>query len=328
MSSLITRVDRSGRQESFHVGYGVITDPGGQIVRSYGDPQYATYVRSSAKPIQAMAVLRSGAYADLKFTPEELAVICSSHSGAVIHTELVAQIFSKAGISPDLLACGIHPPIDKKSAKQLVDSGLEPQQIHNNCSGKHAGMLASCVQLGYDPKGYLDPDHPVQRYIYDVVKEYTSEESIHRGVDGCSAPVFYLPLSKIALAFARISVRETAECQQIFEAMTTYPHLVGGNGRFDTALMQSYPGQIMSKGGAEAVSAAGFIMPDGQAYGLAVKVLDGNYRAIGQMVLKMLEDVGFLKEPLPEGLNRWWNPELKNHARHIVGTTRTLIGEK
>ncbi|MEA3286068.1 MAG: asparaginase [Candidatus Marinimicrobia bacterium] len=328
MSSLITQIDRSGRVESFHVGYGVITDANGQIVRSYGNPQYATYVRSSAKPIQAMAVLRSDAYRDLKLTPDELAVICSSHSGETVHLERVVQIFSKAGLSPDLLACGIHPPIDKKSAQQLVADGVEPWEIHNNCSGKHAGMLATCAQLGFDPEHYLAPDHPVQQYIYQIVKEYTSEASIHRGVDGCSAPVFYLPLSKIARAFARISVRETEECQQIFNAMTTYPHLVGGNGRFDTLLMQSFPGRIISKGGAEAVSAAGFTMPNGEVYGLAVKVLDGNYRAIGQMVLKMLDDISFLGEPLPEKLDKWWNPQLKNHANHVVGTTRTLINDQ
>jgi len=325
MSSLITQVTRSGRVESFHVGYGVITDAEGQIIRAYGDPDYLTYVRSSAKPLQGMAVLRSGAYKDFGFTPEELAVICSSHSGERLHTETVARVFFKAGISPDLLACGIHPPIDKVSADELVEQGIAPQQIHNNCSGKHAGMLATCVQLGYATGNYLDPEHPVQQYIYAGVQGYTSVETIHRGVDGCSAPVFYLPLSKVALAFARITIGEAEECRQIYDAMTTYPYLVGGNGRFDTLLMQSFPGQIMSKGGAEAVSAAGFRMPNGQVYGLAVKVLDGNYRAVGQMVLTMLADIGFLSEPIPETLNKWWQPELKNHARKVIGTLRTLI---
>ncbi|NQV14059.1 asparaginase [bacterium] len=324
MSSLITQITRSGQVESFHVGYGVIVDSTGQIVKSYGDPHYSTYVRSSAKPLQAMAVLRSGAYDDFQYTPEELAVICSSHSGEKIHTDTVSQVFSKAGIGPSLLACGIHPPIDRKREKTLESQGIAPGQIHNNCSGKHAGMLSTCVQLGYAPENYLDHEHPVQSYIYEIVKEFASEATIHRGVDGCSAPVFYLPLSKVALAFARISLRDSKECRQIFDAMSTHPYLVGGNGRFDTTLMECYPGSIMSKGGAEAVSAAGFIMPDGSVYGLAVKVLDGNYRAIGQMVLTMLEDIGFVKQPLSEKLNKWWNPELKNHAKRIVGTTRTL----
>ncbi len=327
MSSLITQVTRSGHVESFHVGYGVIVDASGQIVKSYGDSHYSTYVRSSAKPMQAMAVIRSGAYKDFGFTPEELAVICSSHSGEPIHVELVEQIFNKTGISSDILACGSHPPIDRKSAQQLVDVGIKPQQIHNNCSGKHAGMLSTCIQLGHEPLSYLDPQHPVQRYIYEIVKEFTSSETIHRGVDGCSAPVFELPLSKVALAFARISVKETVECRQVFDAMNQHPHLVGGNGRFDTLLMENFPGQLISKGGAEAVSAAGFTMPNGQVYGLAVKVLDGNYRAIGQMVLTMLQDIGYLKEPISESLSKWWTPKLKNHARHIVGTMRTMIVE-
>jgi L-asparaginase II len=327
MKSLITQITRSGHVESFHVGYGAIVDATGKIIQAYGDIEYSAYVRSSAKPLQAMAVLRSGAYENFKFTPEELAVICSSHSGEPIHTETVARIFSKVGISPDLLACGIHPPIHKESAQALQDVGIAPQQIHNNCSGKHAGMLATSVQMGFDPQDYLNPKHPVQNFIYDIVKEYTDSEDIHRGVDGCSAPVFYLPLHKVAMAFARISQKESQESRQIFQAMNGHPHMVGGEGRFDTVLMESYPGRLMSKGGAEAVSAAGFIMPDGQVYGLAVKVLDGNYRAIGQMVLKMLEDVGFAGEPFPGNLMKWWQPELKNHAKHLIGTTKTLIAE-
>ncbi|MCF7823704.1 MAG: asparaginase [Candidatus Marinimicrobia bacterium] len=325
MSSLATQVIRTGKIESLHHAYGVITKPDGQLIRSYGDPHYATYARSSAKPLQAMAVLRSGAYQNFGFTPQELALICSSHSGEDIHINTAESIFTKAGISPDLLACGVHPPIDMESAAKLAAAGIQPQQIHNNCSGKHSGMLCTCVQLGYDTENYLDPDHPVQEYIYNIVKEYTGEASIHRGVDGCSAPVFYLPLSRLAMTFAKITSRPSRECEQIFNAMTTYPHLVGGNGRFDTALMEGFPGQIISKGGAEAVSAAGFIMPDGQVYGLAVKVLDGNYRAIGQMVLKMLEEVGFFQGSPPENLSKWWLPELKNHAKHIIGTTRTLL---
>lgn len=327
MKSLITQITRSGHVESFHVGYGVIVDATGKIVKAYGDTEYLTYVRSSAKPLQGMAVLRSGAYDNFKLTQEELAVICSSHSGEPIHTETVSSIFSKAGLDSDLLACGIHPPIHRESSQALQKAGIDPQQIHNNCSGKHSGMLVTSIQLGYPPENYLNPEHPVQQYIYDIVKEYTSSDQIHRGVDGCSAPVFHLPLQKVAMAFARISQQESKECRQIFQAMNGNPHLVGGEGRFDTALMESYPEKILSKGGAEAVSAAGFIMPDGQVYGLAVKVLDGNYRAIGQMVLKILEDIGFIKAPLSAKLMKWWQPELKNHARRIIGTTNTLIVE-
>ena len=325
MSSLTTQVIRSEKVESVHQAYAVICDAHGNIIRSFGDPEYPVYVRSSAKPMQAMASIRSGAYENFGFGLKELALICSSHSGEPVHTHIVEGIFAKAGISPDLLACGVHPPIDKTSAKQLQTAGLEPQQIHNNCSGKHAGMLASCVQMGFETADYLNPEHPVQRYIYEVVKEFTGEDHVHRGVDGCSAPVFYLPLLSLAKAFATISRRETRECRLVFDAMTTYPHLVGGTGRFDTLLMESFPGRILSKGGAEAVSAAAFTLPDGQIYGLAVKILDGNYRAIGQMVLSLLKEAGFWEGDTPEGLRRWWAPELKNHAGLIIGTMKTLI---
>jgi len=328
MNSLITQVTRSDHVESVHVGYGVVVNATGTVLKAYGKQDYPTYVRSSAKPLQGMAVLRSGAYEALGLTPEELAVICSSHSGEPRHTDLVSQVFKKAGIGPELLACGAHPPIHRGSAQALQTAGIVPQQIHNNCSGKHVGMLATCVQLGYSTADYLNPDHPVQQYIYDIVREYTDLEQIHRGVDGCSAPVFLLPLDKVALAFARISERDTQERRQIFEAMNRNPHLVGGEGRFDTALMKSFPGVMMSKGGAEAVSAAGFVMADGDVCGLAIKVLDGNYRAIGQMVLSVLKDIGQLEEPVADRLSRWWRPELKNHAKHVIGTMQTIINQE
>ena len=122
MSSLLTQVLRSDRVESFHTGYGVITDVAGQIIKAYGDPHYQTYVRSSAKPLQAMAVLRSGAYQDFQFVPEELAVICSSHSGEEIHTKMVERVFSKSGASSESLGCGIHPPIDRILLQNLASS--------------------------------------------------------------------------------------------------------------------------------------------------------------------------------------------------------------
>lgn len=306
-----------------HKATAVVTDAQGKIIRSYGDSELQTYVRSSAKPLQAMAVIRSGAYKDFGLTEKELAVICSSHSGEPIHTETVQSIFNKAGLTEDMLSCGVHPPIDKTSATQLQDAGEEPRQIHNNCSGKHAGMLCTCAQRGESTEDYLDPRHPAQAFIHDIVCEYTGAASIHRGVDGCSAPVFYLPLSSLAKSFAMITEQESDEQKRVFHAMSTYPYLVGGNQRFDTSLMESFPGRIISKGGAEAVSAAGFIMPDGQIFGLAIKVLDGNYRAIGQMVLSILKDMGFIKDMMPEKLGHWWAPAMKNHAGIVVGTMET-----
>lgn len=323
MNAVVTQIIRSEKVESRHKATAVVTDARGKIIQAYGNAELETYVRSSAKPLQAMAVLRSGAYDNFGLTEKELAVICSSHSGEPIHTETVQSLFSKAALSEDMLSCGIHPPIHKESAKQLQLDGEEPRQIHNNCSGKHAGMLCNCVQQGESTENYLDPEHPIQEFIHDIVSEYTGKVTIHRGVDGCSAPVFYLPLSRLAKSFATIAEQVTDERKLIFKAMTSYPYLVGGNQRFDTALMESFPAQIISKGGAEAVSAAGFIMPNGKVYGLAIKVLDGNYRVIGQMVLSILKEMGFIEGDMPEKLSHWWTPAMKNHAQIVVGTMKT-----
>ncbi|MCF7809000.1 MAG: asparaginase [Candidatus Marinimicrobia bacterium] len=323
MNAIVTQIIRSEKVESIHKATAVVTNARGEIIQSFGDPELQTYVRSSAKPLQAMAVIRSGAFKKFGLTEKELAAICSSHSGEAIHTDTVHSIFNKAGLSEDLLSCGVHPPIDKISAHRLQQDGEEPQQIHNNCSGKHAGMLCTCAQWGENTENYLDPEHPSQTFIHDIVCEYTGETSIHRGIDGCSAPVFYLSLSKLARSFAAITEQETDERKLVFRSMTSNPYLVGGNQRFDTALMESFPGRIMSKGGAEAVSAAGFILPDGQVYGLAIKVMDGNYRVIGQMVLSILKEMGFIDGPMPEKLSHWWTPAMKNHAQVVVGTMKT-----
>lgn len=325
MSSILTQIIRSNKVESLHRGQAVVSDAAGNVIRSYGDPDYETYVRSSAKPLQAMAVIRSGAYESYGLNERELAVICSSHSGEPVHTETVKSIFEKAGLTEAMLSCGTHPPIDKKSAEDLHLAGKDPGQIHNNCSGKHSGMLCTCKQRGESMGNYLNPEHPAQVFIHDIVSEYTGEAEIHRGVDGCSAPVFYLPLSSLAKSFAQITSQDTDERKLVFRAMSTNPYLVGGNQRFDTMLMEGFPGQIMSKGGAEAVSAAGFMMPDGKVYGLAVKVVDGNYRVIGQMVLSILQDMGFFGQDVPDGLEHWWTPQMKNHAGIVVGTMKTII---
>jgi L-asparaginase II len=323
MNNIVTQIIRSDKIESVHSAVAVVTNARGEIIQAFGDGNLQTYVRSSAKPLQAMAVIRSGAYKTFGLTDKELAVICSSHSGEPVHTETVKSIFKKAGLTEEMLACGSHAPIDKASAQALQIKGEEFGQIHNNCSGKHVGMLCSCVHLGETTSGYLDPKHPVQTLIHDIIIEYTGEKNIHRGIDGCSAPVFYLPLSKLATSFSIIAEQEIEEQQLIYRSMTSYPYLVGGRQRFDTVLMESFPGTIISKGGAEAVSAAGFILPDGQVYGLAIKVLDGNYRVIGQMVLSILKELGFINGPVPEQLEHWWTPSMKNHAQIVIGTMRT-----
>lgn len=324
MSNLVTRVTRSDLVESFHVGFAVVMASDGTILETIGADNYPTYIRSSAKPFQAMAVLRSGAAEKFEFSDEELAVVCASHNAEDVHIKTVQGILDKIGCGEEHLDCGTHPPIDKASADELVRSGQEPTPIFNNCSGKHSGMLAVARALDVNTDNYLDQQHPVQLLIYDIVKEYTGEDEIHRGLDGCSAPVFYLNVQKLALAFARLAEQDDEHKRRIFKAMTQNPYLVAGRKRFDTEVMTQFPGTLISKGGGEAVLGMGFQDGD-QTFGIAVKVLDGNHRAVGPMALKVLDHLGLMDEEKFKNLNWFWHPELKNAASRIYGSYVTEI---
>jgi len=321
---LVTSVTRSGRVESIHRGVAVAVAPNGEELVRYGDADRATFVRSSAKPFQGMAILRSGAYERFQFSDREMAVMCASHNAEKIHVETVRGILEKIGLSEDDFACGAHPPIDKNSARELLRRDHEPTQIHNNCSGKHSGMLATALALGASPKHYLDQTHPVQQLIHSIVCEYTDETDIFRGVDGCSAPVFWLPLKKLALAFARLASQETEEQCIIFRVMNGNPYLVAGKKRLDTQFMEQFPGALVSKGGGEAVYGAALAGVRRPA-GIAVKVLDGNARALGPMILRVLEDLGALEDGQKEALAWFWKPELKNVIGKIIGSYQLSV---
>jgi L-asparaginase II len=324
LSGIVAKVLRSQRVESFHVGFAVVVDGDGHQVASFGDAGYPTFVRSAAKPLQAMAVLRSKAIEEYQLSDRELAVICASHNAEAEHIELVQGILHKLGYDESHLDCGSHPPIDKDSANELVRRQEKLSPLHNNCSGKHSGMLAVTRKLGESPADYLNPEHPAQQLIYDIVREYTGEAEIFRGLDGCSAPVYYLSIERLAQAFARIARQDTDESRRIFSVMNSNPYLVAGRKRLDTELMQQFPGTLISKGGGEGV--LGIAINTGEeVYGIGLKVLDGNHRAVGPMVLKVLDQLGLMDSQRFERLNWFWQPELKNAADRVYGTYQTEI---
>lgn len=319
MNEIECAVTRSGRIESIHRAVAAIVTPTGEVYNAFGDIDLQTYVRSSAKPFQAMAVLRSGARDKFVFTDEEMALICASHNAEPIHTDLARDILTKLELDESAYDCGAHPPIDKASANDLIRQGVEPTPIHNNCSGKHAGMLATALTLGVPTDGYLSQDHPVQQLIHEIVCESTDETEIFRGIDGCSAPVFYMPVNKLALAFARLAAQDTPERETIFRVMNAHPYLVAGRKRWDTEVMQQFPGTLVSKGGGEAVYGAG-IKIDDRVYGLAVKVLDGHHRTLGAIVIALLNRIGMIDDAQREALKWFWQPELKNVAGRVTGS--------
>ena len=265
---------------------------GGGILDRIGDPEGSVYLRSSAKPFQALPLLFSGAADALGLTDEELAVVCGSHNAEPRHLAAVRSILRKAGLSEENLQNGAHPPMHAPSAASLARSGEPPRAIHGNCSGKHAGMLALSVHAGWDPHGYRDPEGPLQKLVLHTVATVCGVEpdAVRRAGDGCGVPVFALPLGNLALGFARLAAggadplddELNRAMQRVRDAMRAHPAMIAGTGRFDTKLMEAT--DLVAKGGAEGVFACG--SPEG--WGLALKISDGGGRAVAPAALATL----------------------------------------
>ena len=242
--------------ESVHSGHAVICDETGQIVQSWGDPGLIVLPRSSAKMIQALPLVQSGAADKAGLGTEQLALACASHQGAAIHTERVGVWLDGLGLQDDDYRCGPQDPDDRDAHERLIRAHQSPCQVHNNCSGKHAGFLTLSRHMGAGPE-YVDPAHPVQRACLEAFEAVTRETSPGFGIDGCSAPNFAVPIRNAATAYARLmdpgqfSTEKGDSCRTIVRAMTAYPEMVSGEGRFDTLLMQVTATQLLSKGGAE-----------------------------------------------------------------------------
>jgi L-asparaginase II len=261
-----------------------------------------TYARSSAKPFQAIPLVLSGTADALGLTDEALAVACASHNAEEPHLAAVRSILENARLSEEDLQCGTHPPLYAPAAAELARSDEEPKAIHGNCSGKHAGMLAVCVHEGWETESYRDPDHPLQRWILEIVARFCGlqRDEILPGGDGCGVPAFGMPLRNLATGFARLATGENLPDElavaagRIRRAMREHPYMVAGTDRFDTAVMAGT--DLVSKGGAEAVYGAA--SPEG--WGLALKISDGGSRALRPAALTVLASRGVRVPNEPE----------------------------
>ncbi|HWW77246.1 MAG TPA: asparaginase, partial [Pyrinomonadaceae bacterium] len=283
----LVEVSRGPIVESRHRGHVAAVDGEGRLVASLGEPDTVTYLRSSAKPFQAVPVVTSGAAERFRLTEAELAIACGSHSGEDLHAATVASMLKKAGLDESFLKCGEHEPYDRATAERLRASGERPGLLRNNCSGKHAGMLLLSRQLGAPPELYDDPNGPVQQAILRAVSQFSGEpeSDIALGTDGCGVPVFGVSVRTMAQMYARL-VAPPAEFEEgariaarrLAAAMTAHPEFVGGTReRFDTEVMRAGRGLVVSKIGAEGVYTAGVLpcerWPAG--LGLAFKIEDG-----------------------------------------------------
>lgn len=317
MSELLCEFLRAGRVESVHrVSLAAIEH--GKPVLLRGRVDDPVFMRSCAKPFQCLSTLESGAADAYGFSVDEIAVIAASHPGEPEHVRAVQSILKKSKLKPDALQCGVHPPSGPRAQKELMRTGKQPSVLHNNCSGKHSGMVAASRFMRAPLDSYLKPGHALQKANLRNLQRFSGTKKIGLGIDGCSAPTFALPLRAIARALASFC-EEPGTPKRVRDAMMAYPHMIG---RPCSMIMGSAPGRILAKAGAEGVYVCGF---PGRDAGLALKVEDGGTRAWLPVLHAVIRKLGWLEKGDLSGLGKAASPTLRNHAGLTVGSIRVRV---
>ena len=331
----LVEVRRGSITESRPRGHIVAVDGDGQIVAKLGVPHNVTYLRSSSKPHQAIPLVATGAADRFGFTEKEVAIACASHNGEAIHTETVSLMLKKIGMEMSALKCGAHEPYSAEAARALRERGEQPTALHNNCSGKHTGMLALALHLGAPTETYDEPSNPVQLNIVRRIAQFSGVpvEDVAVGIDGCGVPTFGVTVRAMALMYARLvapppdfddATRQA--CQRIVAAMAKYPEMIGGRAeRLDTVIMQAAPGKLISKVGAEGVYTAGVLPCEEwpRGLGLALKIEDGeDRRARPTVVIESLRQLGVLKDEAMEAVKPYASFTIENRRGDTVGEVK------
>jgi L-asparaginase II len=324
----LAELTRGDVVESSHRGALAVVDSAGNLLAAAGNARHVAYLRSSAKPFQALPTVDAGALDYFHLDDQALALMCASHHGTEEHVQVCQHILSAIGLEVAALRCGVHWPIDEEAGRRLAADGLAPDARHNNCSGKHAGMLTLARFWGLDDLDYTRPDHPVQAAISARLAAMSGlpAQAMHIAPDGCTVPAFALPLASAALAFARlVDPAAPGDCRRVVTAMQTWPHLVSGRGALDDTLMQAGAGAIVSKGGAEGYHGLGVRTPDGRSVGLTLKMADGNPRAKGPVLVSVLETLNLVEPTVLARLEPLRRPPIVNHRQQVVGEMRAVL---
>ena len=321
---ILCRVTRGELTESIHVVFAVVVNESG-IIYSTGDPNYLTCIRSALKPFQAATAIKLGAVKQAGFTNDEIALMCASHLGEEVHVKTAQSMLQKLDYDISHYECGSHYPADKNSRYSLIKSNTDANPLHNNCSGKHAGMLSMAKFLSGDPRGYIKNSHPVQEAILNQLKEYTEEDNIPTEFDGCSAPTPFLTLEKIAHLYQKLSSDKYPELIECYNAMTDFPYNIAGKNQFDTEFIEALNGRGITKGGGESIRGVSLKSKDGESIGIALKVLDGHHRAMPSATIGLLKHLNLLSEKEIEKLNKYERKVLRNHSNIEIGKIEILI---
>jgi L-asparaginase II len=329
----LVELTRSGLVESVHRVTVAVWQDGG-VVAACGSPTQPAFLRSAAKPFQALASVLTGAADRFAMSAAELALACGSHGGEEFHVRTSAGLLARCGLGPEDLLCGIHTPAFAPAAEALAASGQKPGPLHNNCSGKHAAMLAACVASGWETANYIDLAHPLQQLNRRNLAAFAglAPEAIPAAIDGCSVPTFHIPPEAAARAFAALTTAsgapgldtaQRAGADRLLDALRERPEMIGGTERIDTDVIAVTGGRVVSKVGAEGMWCAGV---RGERLGLAVQCADGASRASYATGLAVLRGLGVFDDSEWAGLSRHHDPVRRNHRGLDVGRLRVIPG--
>jgi L-asparaginase II len=317
---------RGDTVESEHHVHVAVSD-GRALVATAGDPRLVTFLRSAAKPIQALPVVEDGVARRLRLTDSELALCCASHNAEARHVRAALSILRKAGLEEGDLACGPHPPMRASEAARMAAAGERPRGVHNNCSGKHAGMLALAVHHGWPTDGYQRARHPVQKRMRAEIARWTGvpADELGTGVDGCGVVTFAVPVGAMAHGLARFGRAAAAGDPgpaTVVEVVARHPFMIAGTGRLCTDLIAATGGRVVAKTGAEGVYCA---MVPAEGLGVAIKVEDGAKRAADVALVAVLEELDLLSAAERKRLSDWRAPVLRNTRDEVVGEVKSTI---
>lgn len=321
---ILVELWRGDMVECRHRGSVAVVDARGQILETHGEVDRPVYPRSAMKPLQALPLIECGAADALAVSDAELALACASHGGEPRHVDSVLSWLRRLDLAVDDLECGAHWPSHVDSQHALIRAGLVPTAAHNNCSGKHAGMLATCRHLGEPTRGYSSPEHPAQRRVVAVLEAMCGADfrQAPRGIDGCGLPQIGIPLLALARAMARLGAPDAlsppraAACRRIARAMTAHPFMVAGSDRFCTRLMELGRGEVVAKTGAEGVYVAA--IPK-RGIGIALKIEDGATRAAEVALCHLVGRLAALDDAQLAALETLRSPPVVNAAGRVVG---------
>ncbi len=339
MNQRLANIYRGPHIESFHSGSIVVVDSAGRILALAGDPNLRTCIRSAAKPFQAIPLLEYGGAEEYELSGEEIALTCASHGGEPIHVSTAAALLRKGEFDEEDLLCGAHVPYDEKAAADLRASGEPPSVLHNNCSGKHAGMLLATQVMDVPSSNYIEPDHPLQALTRSTLADFAgvSADEIDVGIDGCGVPAFYLTLFRAAFAYAQLMAtvkggggvhRYAESASLVVESMTSFPQFVAGAWSMTTPLMEAFDGALLAKEGAEGFYAMALepglatAFANDRPIGIAMKINDGSMtRGRNPVIMRTLDLLGLDATSRPE-LARYRDWPLRNVAGTLVGEVK------